>query len=69
MEILVFKTNLSRRQLKQMSAVFDATRDLIRWHVDFADCDRVLRIEGQDISSQQIMAVLREMGVACEELT
>ncbi|MCU0354733.1 MAG: hypothetical protein MUD08_13495 [Cytophagales bacterium] len=68
MEILVFKTNLSRRKLKQVSNALDQTRHLLHWHVDFADCDKVLRVEGQNLSPQKIIDNLNKMGVFCEEL-
>lgn len=69
MDVLIFKTNLTRRRL---NALHRSLSDLLkgaRWNVDWEDCDRVLRIETNEIPAMTIETYLRTEGVQCEELT
>jgi len=39
-----------------------------RINFDLDDCDRVLRVEGQNICCEKIRALLRSSGYSCQEL-
>ncbi len=69
MEVLVFKTNL--RYKKQVTAVASSLNNIEgvqKWNVDLHDCDKVLRIEANNISPQVIKHTLLRAGYFCEEL-
>ncbi len=65
----VFKTNVqqktqSKRLLGMLSEVFPS----LRINFDLSDCDKVLRVEGQDIKSFKIMVLVKAYGFKCELL-
>lgn len=69
MDVLIFRTNLTRRRL---NALHQPLSDLLkgaRWTIDWEDCDRVLRIETNEIAATTVETCLRTVGVYCEELT
>lgn len=69
MDILVFKTNLTKPALvNRIQPVMHKIPGIKRWNVDLQDCDHVLRIEGKEISARTIETVLQEAGIFCEEL-
>jgi hypothetical protein len=44
--VLVFKTNINNpRQVKSIATTLNNCSDILKWNVDLADIDKVLRIE------------------------
>jgi len=35
---------------------------------DLSDCDKVLRVEGEDVTAQRIMILVKQQGFTCEVL-
>lgn len=68
MEVLIFKTNLTRQRQSIVDNALAGLRGLIRWTVDYEDCDRVLRIESEYVSAQVVMERLSQVNVLCREL-
>ncbi len=68
MDVLIFKTNLTRRRQSVVANALAGLRGLIRWTVDYEDCDRVLRIESEYVSAQVVVERLNRMNILCREL-
>ena len=65
----VFKTNV----LKQKQAIFllsalSENFPLHKINFDLNDCDKILRVEGKNISRQKIILLLKKNGYQCEVL-
>jgi copper chaperone len=68
-EILVFKTNIRfKKDLKKVGLVLGKDTRVKDWHVDREDCDRVLRIEAQNLCVAEIIRMVALAGFCCEEL-
>ncbi len=69
MEVLIFKTNASRQSevssLQRMLSKFD---HIIEVSVDLEDCDKVLRIVGNNPSPIQIQLLVSSLGLTCSEM-
>ena len=69
MEVLIFKTNASRQSevssLQRMLSKFD---HIIEVSVDLEDCDKVLRIVGNNPSPSQIQLLVSSLGLTCSEM-
>jgi cell fate (sporulation/competence/biofilm development) regulator YmcA (YheA/YmcA/DUF963 family) len=69
MEILVFKTNLiNANRIQEVQSALDVHPQIIEWNVDLNDCDNVLRIVGNKITSTEIETLVLQSGYYCEEL-
>ena len=67
--VLVFKTNIAECESadalnKLISSIYPTA--LINF--DLNDCDRILRVEGNDINASVIIKTLQESGFECIEL-
>jgi hypothetical protein len=67
--IEVFKTNVegpeqSQILLRRLLAQFPQCRI----NFDLDDCDRVLRVEGENFAAGNVVRVLNEAGFVCEEM-
>lgn len=65
----VFKTNVqkkthSKRLLCMLSEAFPSSKI----NFDLSDCDKVLRVEGDNIEALRIMILVKEYGFTCEIL-
>lgn len=65
----VFKTNVaevdrSNLLLQRLLSHFPANKI----NFDLEDCDKILRVEGENIVSEKIMKILNEEGHLCEIL-
>jgi hypothetical protein len=65
----VFKTNVQEvSQTKQLAAELLEHFPKSDINFDFEDCDKILRIEAENIDSGKIILILREKGFVCEVL-
>jgi hypothetical protein len=65
----VFKTNVQRKaQSKTLLCVLSAAFPSFKINFDLSDCDRVLRVEGDNIEASGIMLLLKGSGFKCEPL-
>ena len=67
--IEVFKTNVETASdatnlVEMLLQQFPASRI----NFDLQDCDKILRVEGKDFSTEQVMLVLKENGFNCSIL-
>lgn len=69
MEILVFKTNLTdSNRISDIESRLDIHPHIFKWNVDLHDCDKILRIEANDLSPKEVENILLNAGYYCEEL-
>lgn len=69
MEILVFKTNIEDAvQVRKLSPHLKNIEGILKWNVDLHDCDKVLRIESDNLSAHSVVAILEHAGYHCSEL-
>ena len=69
MEVLVFKTNVRyKKHITEVGSHLEQFQDITRWNFDLQDKDRILRIEGADISPVTIENTLQQAGYFCKEL-
>ena len=65
----VFKTNLRKRvQSKMLLCTLTGAFPSFKINVDLSDCDKVLRVEGDNIEASKIIILVKEYGFKCEIL-
>jgi hypothetical protein len=65
----VFKTNVRKKaQSKMLLCALSEVFPSSKINFDLSDCDKVLRVEGEDIEAMRIMVLVNEHGFACEVL-
>jgi hypothetical protein len=67
-QVLVFKTNIEAEQKPRMLELLRAENFIHDVSIDVEDCDRVLRIVGDDVQSEQIVKMVTNEGFYCEVL-
>ncbi|PSL24306.1 hypothetical protein [Dyadobacter jiangsuensis] len=68
--VLVFKTNINNpKQVKSIATMLDNCPDILKWNVDLADIDKVLRVESTHAHCGPVIELVTRAGYACEELT
>lgn len=67
--VVIFKTDVwEGNRAVYLIAKLKARFPACRINFDLDDCDRVLRIEGEQLQVDSIRALLDEEGCCCEEL-
>jgi hypothetical protein len=66
--ILVFKTNLSASDVRNIATLLSHDPRIKRWNVDLEDVDRILRIESTRITPLEVQRKVNTAGYLCEEL-
>ncbi len=65
----IFKTNVQKKtQSKMLLSILSETFPSFKINFDLSDCDKVLRVEGDDIKTLRIMILVKENGFTCEVL-
>ncbi len=65
----VFKTNVRKKaQSKMLLCVLSEVFPSSKINFDLSDCDKVLRVEGDNIEASRIMVQVQEHGFMCEVL-
>ena len=65
----VFKTNVQRKtEVKRVVSFLCKAFPSLKINVDLADCDKVLRVEGDHMEPHRIMIVVQQQGFSCELL-
>ena len=65
----VFKTNVQRKtQSKMLLSILSEAFPSFKINFDLSDCDKVLRVEGDNIEALRIMILVKENGFMCEIL-
>ena len=67
--ILVLKTSIvTHQEMLQAGMSLSAHPQIINWHIDLEDCDKVLRIECDDLNEADIVKILKEAGIEADRL-
>jgi hypothetical protein len=65
----VFKTNVRhKKQAKTLLGVLAKQFPLFRINFDLEDCDKILRVEGENIQQEKIACLVIENGYQCDIL-
>ena len=65
----VFKTNVQKKkQSKMLLSILSEAFPLFKINFDLSDCDKVLRVEGDNMETSRIMILVKEYGFTCEIL-
>jgi hypothetical protein len=65
----VFKTDVrQRRQAKLLLGILQKRFPLLRINFDLEDCDKILRVEGENIQQEKIARLIIENGYQCNIL-
>jgi hypothetical protein len=65
----VFKTNVRKKtQSKMLRSILSEAYPSSRINFDLSDCDKVLRVEGDNMDASTIMILVKEHGFVCEVL-
>lgn len=65
----VFKTNVKqKRQAKRLLNILSQQFPLCRINFDLEDCDKILRVEGNNIRHEKITALVTGHGYQCDIL-
>ena len=64
-----FKTNVQKKtQSKMLLSVLSEAFPSLKINFDLSDCDKVLRVEGDNIEASRIIVQVKEHGFMCEVL-
>jgi len=65
----VFKTNVQKKaQSKMLLCILSEAFPSFKINFDLSDCDKVLRVEGDNMEALRIMILVKEYGFTCEIL-
>ena len=65
----VFKTNVQKKaQSKMLLCILSKAFPSFKINFDLSDCDKVLRVEGDNTEALRIMILVKEYGFNCEVL-
>lgn len=65
----IFKTNVQKKaQSKMLLCILSEAFPSFTINFDLSDCDKVLRVKGDDIEAVRIMILVKEHGFKCEIL-
>lgn len=65
----VFKTNVQKKaQSKMILSILSEAFPSFKINFDLSDCDKVLRVEGEDMEASRIIVLVKEYGFKCEIL-
>ena len=65
----VFKTNVQKKaQSKKLLCILSETFPSFKINFDLSDCDKVLRVEGENMEASRISVLVKENGFKCEVL-
>ena len=64
-----FKTNVQKKaQSKMLLCILSEAFPSFKINFDLSDCDKVLRVEGDNMEELRIMILVKEYGFKCEIL-
>ena len=66
--ISVFKTSIEPYDLNRIKKPLDSIDQIIKWNVDFEDCDHILRVVSNGNTHNKVIEELKKFGFKCLEL-
>lgn len=68
-DILIFRTSVATKEdIERIGTLFAQNSYVHKWSVDFEDWEKILRIESQGITADQIIKKLRTIGLIAVKL-
>ncbi len=68
-QVLICKTNIRlKRDIKKLAALLNSKAFVLKWNIDTKDIDNVLRIETTTSCYTEVISIIKEAGLSCEEL-
>ena len=65
----VFKTDVQKKaQSKMLVCILSEAFPSFKINFDLSDCDKVLRVEGENMETSRIIILVKEYGFKCEIL-
>tara|TARA_A100000171_G_scaffold27967_1_gene26063 strand:+ start:7833 stop:8045 length:213 start_codon:yes stop_codon:yes gene_type:complete len=65
----VFKTSVvSKKQAQVVGSFLNILLPSQEWNFDLEDCDKILRIETEEVAPETVITVLNSQGFVCDEL-
>ncbi|OSZ73778.1 hypothetical protein CAP36_17390 [Chitinophagaceae bacterium IBVUCB2] len=65
----IFKTDVQKKsQSKMLNCILSEAFPSFKINFDLSDCDKVLRVEGENVTAQRIMILVKQQGFTCEVL-
>ena len=65
----IFKTNVQKKaQSKMLLYILSEAFPSFKINFDLSDCDKVLRVEGDNMEALRIMILVKKYGFTCEIL-
>ncbi len=55
-------------QVSRVKSLLTKLPTISDWNFDLDDCDRILRIEAEELSPRYVESLLRQEGLQCKEL-
>lgn len=69
MEILKFKTNIKCGGcIAAVTPFLNKVNEIIKWEVDTVNPDKILTVEAENMSAQEVIAKIKEAGYTAEKL-
>ncbi len=69
LQVVVLKTRIhSEEDVQQLAEVLENADNILKWTVDRQDSDKVLRVETFNTTTNEIMDLLGNNQIFCEEL-
>lgn len=67
--IEIFRTNVQKKaQGKMLNGILSDALPSLKINFDLSDCDKVLRVEGENIAALTIIVLMQEHGFTCDVL-
>lgn len=70
LNVLILKSNIkTKKDVEKVNQVFSQIKHIRRWTVDLDDWERVLKVESQILTCENISVILQKFGYQCSELS
>lgn len=70
LNVLILKSNIkTKKDVEKVNQVFSQIKHIQRWTVDLDDWERVLKVESQILTCENISVILQKFGYQCSELS
>ena len=65
----VFKTSVaSKKQVQTVGSFLNILLPSEEWNFDLEDCDKILRVETEEVAPETVITILTSQGFYCDEL-
>ncbi|KYG82526.1 MULTISPECIES: hypothetical protein [Roseivirga] len=65
----VFKTSVvSKKQVQAVGSFLNILLPSEEWNFDLEDCDKILRVETEEVAPETVITILTSQGFYCDEL-